>query len=83
MYIYVHTYVYKGRERDTYIYICIYSHIDVPMGCLQLVGSLTLQVPFAKEPYKRYYILQKGPIISKSLLIVAIPYPDSFEISSH
>jgi len=28
------------------------------MGCLRLVGSLKLQVSFAKEPYKRDYILQ-------------------------
>jgi len=34
-----------------------------------LVGSIKLQVSFAKEPYKRDYIPQKKPIISKSLLI--------------
>jgi len=33
------------------------------MGRLPLVGSLKLQVSFAKEPYKRDYILQKLPII--------------------
>jgi len=33
------------------------------MGWLQLVGSLKLQVSFAKEPYKRDDILQKRPII--------------------
>ena len=44
------------------------------MGWLQLVGSLKLQVSFAKEPYKRDYILQKKPIILRSLLIVATPY---------
>jgi len=31
------------------------------------------EVSFAKEPYKRDYILQKGPIILRSLLIVATP----------
>jgi len=41
------------------------------MGWLQLVGSLTLEVSFAKVPYKRDYILQKRPIILRSLLIVA------------
>jgi len=40
-------------------------------GSLQLVGSLKLQVSFAKEPYKRDYILQKRPIILRSLIIVA------------
>ena len=47
---------------DTYIlpsasarYIC--------MGWLWLIGSLKLQVHFAKEPYKRDDILQKRRII--------------------
>jgi len=44
------------------------------MGWLRLVGSLKLQVSFAKEPYKRDYILQKRPVILKSLPIVATPY---------
>jgi len=46
------------------------------MGWLRLVGSLKLQVSLAKEPYKRDDILQKRPIISRSLLIVAIPYEE-------
>jgi len=33
------------------------------MGWLRLVGSLKLQVSFAKEPYKRDDILQKRPKI--------------------
>ena len=32
------------------------------MGWLRLVGSLKIQVSFAKEPYKETYILQKRPI---------------------
>jgi len=43
------------------------------MGWLRLVGSLKLQVSFAKEPYKRDYTLQKRPTISRSLLIIATP----------
>ena len=35
---------------------------------------MKLQVSFAKEPYKRDNILQKRPIILRSLLIVATPY---------
>ena len=35
---------------------------------LQIIGLF-----FAKEPYKRDYILQKGPVILRSLLIVATP----------
>ena len=44
------------------------------MGWLRLVGSLKLWVSVAKEPYKRDSILQKRPIILRSLLIVATPY---------
>ena len=44
------------------------------MGWLRLVGSLKLQVSFAKEHFKREDILQKRPIILRSLLVVATPY---------
>jgi len=44
------------------------------MGRLRLAGFLKLQVSFAKEPYKRDYILQTRPIIIRSLLIVDTPY---------
>jgi len=43
------------------------------MGWLQLVGSILLQVSFAKEPYNRDYILQKRPVILSILLTVATP----------
>jgi len=43
------------------------------MGWLRLVGSLKLWVSFAKEPYKRDCVLQKRPIILRSLIIVATP----------
>jgi len=43
------------------------------MGWLWLVGSIQLQVSFAKEPYKRDDILQKRRIISSILLTVATP----------
>jgi len=43
------------------------------MGWLRLVGSLKVKVFFAKEPYKRDDILQKRPIILRSLLIAATP----------
>jgi len=46
------------------------------MGWLRLVGCLKLQVSFAKEPYERDDIMQKRPIILRSLLIVATPYQD-------
>jgi len=43
------------------------------MGWLRLVGSIKLQVSYAKEPYKRDDILEKRPIISSILLTVATP----------
>jgi len=45
------------------------------MGWLRLVGSLKLEVSTAKEPYKRDCILQKRPVILRSLHIVATPQP--------
>jgi len=52
------------------MYICIFVH----MGWLRFVGSLNLQDSNAEEPYRRDYILQKRPIILRSLLIIATPY---------
>jgi len=51
------------------------------MGWLHLVGSIKLQVCFAKEPYKRDDILQKRPIIESILLTVATPYMVLFRIT--
>jgi len=48
------------------------------MGWLPLIGSLKLQVSFAKEPYKRGDILQKRPILFRSLIIVATPYASNY-----
>jgi len=52
-------------------------HIRI-MGWLRLVGSLKLQVSFAE--YHLFYrvLLQKRPIILRSLPIVATPYVDTF-----
>ena len=54
------------------------------MGWLRLVGSLQLQVSFAKVPCQRDEILQKRPIILRSLLMEATPclpplYKSTFE----
>ena len=43
------------------------------MGWLRLVVSFKLWVSFAKEPYKRHYILQKKPVNLRSLIIVSTP----------
>jgi len=55
--------------------------MNVCMGWLRLVGSLKIQVTFAK--YSLFYkaLSQKRPIILRSLLIVATPYP--FAIIAH
>jgi len=51
------------------------------MGWLWLVGSIKLQVSFAKEPCKRDYIPQKRLIILRSLLIIATPYPYTLSLT--
>jgi len=48
------------------------------MGWLRLVGSIKLQVSLVKEPYKRGDILQKRPVILRSLLIIAAPYVNMY-----
>jgi len=63
--------------------VCVFfakdTHLSTrDMRWLRLVGSLKLQVSFAKEPNERDYILQKRPIILRSLLLEATPYPVSF-----
>jgi len=51
------------------------------MGWLQSVGSIKLQVSFAKEPYKRDEILHKRPAILSILLTVATPYANDMTYS--
>jgi len=46
----------------------------IAMWWLWFVGSLKLFVSFAEEPSKRHSILQKRPMILRSLLIVATTY---------
>ena len=43
----------RDSEQDEKLRMC---HVADGMRCLRLVGSLKLQVSFAKEPYKRDYI---------------------------
>jgi len=46
------------------------------MGWLWIVGSIELQISFAKEACKRDDILQKRPMILSILLTVATLYPE-------
>ena len=61
---------------DMFMHASLWIH----MGWLHLVGSFKIWVSFAKEPYKRDPVLQKRPIILRSLRIEATPYAlyDSF-----
>ena len=54
--------------------ICTADLLYMHIRWVQLAGSLKTYVSFAKEPYTRDYILQKEPIILRSLLIVDTPY---------
>jgi len=63
----------KSPIKETIFWIIFISAARAHMGWLCLVGSIKLQVSFAKEPYKRDDILQKGPIILSILLTVATP----------
>jgi len=62
----------RGRD-STKTPKILHQYICIHIGWLRLVGSLKVQVSFAKEPYKRDYLLQKRPIILRSLLIIATP----------
>ena len=65
---------FYGQHTHTTFEVCLL------MKRLRLVGSLKLYVSLAKEPYKRDDILQKKPIILRSLLHVAAPYEAIFEV---
>jgi len=53
--------------------IRFHSSLENAMGWLWLIGSIKLEVSFAKDPYKRDDILQKRPIVELMLLTVATP----------
>jgi len=67
---------YMNESCHTYDWVLqpLLGNLSHGMGWLRLVGSLKLQVSFAE--YRLFYwaLLQKRPIILRSLLIVATPY---------
>ena len=63
-----------AKETCNFKFICSALQTVITMGWLRLVGSLKLQVSFAKEPCKSDYILRKRPVILRSLLIVTTSY---------
>jgi len=50
------------------------------MGWLQLVGSFKLRVSFAEYRHFNRALLQKRPMIVRSLLIVATPYESQIDV---
>jgi len=74
IYIYIYIYIYIQDFHTLCVCVCIHALEYVCMGWLRLVGFLKVKVFFAKEPHKRDDILQKRPIILRSLLIIATPY---------
>ena len=56
------------------VFVLMTDSTENAIGWLRSVGSIKLQVSFAKEPCKRNNILQKRPIILRSLRIEATPY---------
>jgi len=88
----MYTYAKRFRERERerkrksiFVFVKIYRFVQrhpheythIGMGWLRFVGALKVKVSNEKEPYKRDDILQKRPIILRSLLIVATPHVGS------
>ena len=78
MQVYVYSYKYTYICECMYMFWCVrvcvclqlcVCHRSIGIGWLRLVGPLQIWVSFAKEPYKRDYILQKRHVILRSLLI--------------
>ena len=74
MYAYMRMYLgsrFPSLSFPLHFILCIHT---IPMGWLRLVGSLKSQVSFAE--YRLFYraLLQKRPMILRSLPIVATPY---------
>ena len=64
--MYVYIYIYTGSHGEDPAVCIPYSYV-----CRDMFG---MEVSFAKEPCKRDDMLQKRPMILRSLLIVATPY---------
>jgi len=71
----IHGVIFFCEISDTEVRIEVIVDVNITaMVWLRFVGSFKLHVSFAKEPYKRDDILQKTPILLRSLLIIATPY---------
>ena len=65
--------LFISHTQARYCCLAVPIHFSL-MGWLRLVGSIKVYASFAKEPYKRDYILQKRHMILSILLTVATPY---------
>jgi len=74
MHVCVHIYMHAHSEHYGRHPLLMYWSLILYMGRLRLVGSLKLNVSFAK--YSLFYraLLQTRPVTLRSLLIVATPY---------
>jgi len=72
MYIYLYIYIYKRSLNK--IYLVFVEKLHMWGGVATISRLLKIIGLFCKEPYERDYILQKRPIILRSLLIVATTY---------
>jgi len=72
----IYVYICMLMNMHMYMYMCMHTHARMctSMGWLRLVGSLDLKVSFAECHLFYRALLQKRPIILRSLLIVATPY---------
>jgi len=72
------------HHRLCYLHMQIYKYVRcIHMGRLRLVGSLKLYVSFAEHRLFYKALLQKRPIILRSLLVVATPYTQNSCIMKH
>ena len=78
----------KNVKRNVYMWKETYKGVKRDLWRRSTSCDITHQphsprsyVSFVKETYKREYVLQKRPIILRSLLIVATPY--SIQVHSH
>jgi len=73
-YIYTYIYMYKCHAKLEEHILKFQLAPRLTMGWIRLVGSLKLYVSFAEYSLFCKALLQKRPIILRSLLIIATPY---------
>jgi len=72
--LYISRVAYMNESYHIWMYDVTYECATIPMGWLRLVGSLKSWVSFAEYRLFCRALLQKRPVISRSLRIEASPY---------